>query len=96
VRQQLEAEEGRTQTLVKQVLITPRNYLRISARIVPQDQREAIRPGIIVTVGWAAVWDEHITSRFDRGGQTADVRGPGRDTHEGHESGERRDPQNLE
>jgi hypothetical protein len=37
------------QTLVKQVLITPRNYLRIAARIVPQDQREALRPGIIIS-----------------------------------------------
>jgi hypothetical protein len=37
------------QTLVKQVLITSRNYLRIAARIVPQDQREAIRPGIIIS-----------------------------------------------
>jgi hypothetical protein len=31
------------------VLITPGNYLRIAARIVPQDQREAIRPGIIIS-----------------------------------------------
>jgi len=31
------------------VLITSRNYLRIYARIVPQDQREAIRPGIIIS-----------------------------------------------
>jgi hypothetical protein len=36
-------------TIVKQVLITPRNYLRIAARIVPPDQREAIRLGIIVS-----------------------------------------------
>jgi hypothetical protein len=36
-------------TILKQVLITPRNYLRIVARIVPQDQREAIRPGIIIS-----------------------------------------------
>jgi len=36
-------------TILKQVLITPRNCLRISARIVPQDQREAIRPGIIIS-----------------------------------------------
>jgi hypothetical protein len=35
-------------TIVKQVLITPRNYRRIYARIVPQDQREAIRPGITI------------------------------------------------
>ncbi len=36
-------------TLLRQVLITPRNYRRIAARIVPQDQREAIRPGIIIS-----------------------------------------------
>jgi hypothetical protein len=49
VRQQPEAEEKRMQSLVKQVLITPRNFSRIAARIVPQDQREAIRPGIIIS-----------------------------------------------
>jgi hypothetical protein len=42
-------EEVRMRTILKQVLITPRNYLRIAARIVPHDQREAIRPGIIVS-----------------------------------------------
>jgi hypothetical protein len=31
------------------VLITSRNFHRIRARIVPQDQREAIRPGIIIS-----------------------------------------------
>jgi hypothetical protein len=36
-------------TIVKQVLITPRNFPHIAARIAPQDQREAIRPGIIIT-----------------------------------------------
>jgi hypothetical protein len=36
-------------TILKQVLITPRNYLRIAARIVPQDQRDAIRPGLIIS-----------------------------------------------
>jgi|SRR2546426_11652452 len=36
-------------TILKQVLITPHNYPRIFTRIVPQDQREAIRPGIIVS-----------------------------------------------
>ena len=36
-------------TILKQVLITPRNFPRISARIVPQDQREAIRPGILIS-----------------------------------------------
>ena len=35
--------------ILKQVLITPRNYPRIAARIVPPDQRAAIRPGIIVS-----------------------------------------------
>src|SRR5262245_57466855 len=34
--------------MLKPVLITPRNYGRIAARIVPQNQREAIRPGIII------------------------------------------------
>jgi hypothetical protein len=37
------------QTILKQVLITPRNYLRISARVAPHDQCEAIRPGIIIS-----------------------------------------------
>lgn len=36
-------------TIFKQTLITPRNYPRIAARIVPQDQRDAIRPGIIIS-----------------------------------------------
>ena len=36
-------------TILRQALITPRNYPRICARIVPQDQREAIRPGIIIS-----------------------------------------------
>jgi hypothetical protein len=36
-------------TILKRVLITPRNYPRIAARIVPHDQREAIRPGIIIS-----------------------------------------------
>jgi hypothetical protein len=49
VSQQPEAEEKRMQSIAKQVLITPRNFPRIAARIVPQDQREAIRPGIIVS-----------------------------------------------
>ena len=35
--------------ILKQVLITPGNYRRICARIVPQDQRDAIRPGIRVS-----------------------------------------------
>jgi hypothetical protein len=35
--------------ILKQVLITPRNYLRIAARVVPHDQREALRPGIIIS-----------------------------------------------
>jgi hypothetical protein len=37
------------QSRVKHVLITPRNFPRIAARIVPQDQRDAIRPGIIIS-----------------------------------------------
>ena len=36
-------------TILRQVLITPGNYSRICARIVPQDQRDAIRPGIRVS-----------------------------------------------
>jgi hypothetical protein len=36
-------------TILKQVLITPRNYLRIAARVVPPDQREALRPGIRIS-----------------------------------------------
>jgi hypothetical protein len=39
----------RMENILKQVLITPRNYPRIAARIVPPDQRAAIRPGIIVS-----------------------------------------------
>ena len=35
--------------ILKQVLITRGNYQRICARIVPQDQRDAIRPGIRVS-----------------------------------------------
>ena len=35
--------------ILKQVLITPGNYPRLAARIVPQEQREAIRPGIRVS-----------------------------------------------
>jgi hypothetical protein len=35
--------------ILKQVLITPGNYRRLIARIVPQDQREAIRPGIRIS-----------------------------------------------
>jgi hypothetical protein len=36
-------------TILRQVLITPRNYPRIATRIVPQDQRAAIRPGLIIS-----------------------------------------------
>src|SRR5215510_9580366 len=36
-------------TICKQTLITPRNYPRIAIRIVPRDQRDAIRPGIIIS-----------------------------------------------
>jgi hypothetical protein len=35
--------------ILKQTLITPGNYRRIAARIVPHDQREAIRPGIRIS-----------------------------------------------
>jgi hypothetical protein len=36
-------------TILRQVLITPGNYRRICIRIVPHDQREAIRPGIRIS-----------------------------------------------
>ena|SRR5215471_8739024 len=36
-------------SILKKVLVTPGNYPRIVARIVPQDQREAIRPGIRIS-----------------------------------------------
>jgi len=36
-------------TILKQVLITPRNSPWIAACVVPQDQREAIRLGIIIS-----------------------------------------------
>jgi hypothetical protein len=36
-------------TICKQTLITPHNYPRIAASIVSQDQREAMRPGIIIS-----------------------------------------------
>ena len=35
--------------ILKQTLVTPGNYPRIAARIVPQDQRDAIRPGIRIS-----------------------------------------------
>jgi hypothetical protein len=35
--------------ILKQALITPRNYSRLAARIIPQDQREAIRPGLRIS-----------------------------------------------
>ena len=35
--------------ILSQVLVTPTNYRRIAARIVPTDQRQAIRAGIIVS-----------------------------------------------
>jgi hypothetical protein len=35
--------------ILKQALVTPGNYPRIAARIVPQDQRDAIRPGIRIS-----------------------------------------------
>jgi hypothetical protein len=36
-------------TILKRTIITPGNYQRIAARIVPQDQRDAIRPGLAVS-----------------------------------------------
>ncbi len=36
-------------TILRQVLITPRNYPRICTRIISQDQRDAIRPGIVIS-----------------------------------------------
>jgi hypothetical protein len=36
-------------TILRHALITPRNYPRIAARVVPQDQREEIRPGISIS-----------------------------------------------
>jgi hypothetical protein len=36
-------------TILKRTLITPGNYSRIAARIVPRDQRDAIRPGLVVS-----------------------------------------------
>jgi len=35
--------------ILRKTLITPGNYSRILMRIVPPDQREALRPGIAVT-----------------------------------------------
>jgi hypothetical protein len=35
--------------ILKRQLITPGNYPRVAARIVPQDQRDAIRPGIRIS-----------------------------------------------
>lgn len=35
--------------ILRQALITPRNYSCIAARLIPQDQREAIRPGIRIS-----------------------------------------------
>jgi hypothetical protein len=35
--------------ILKRALITPGNYPRIAARIAPQDQRDAIRPGLVVS-----------------------------------------------
>jgi hypothetical protein len=36
-------------TIIDQGLITPRNFPRIAVRVLPQDQREAIRPGILIS-----------------------------------------------
>jgi hypothetical protein len=35
--------------IVRHVLVTPRNLLRVRAKILPRDQREAIRPGILLS-----------------------------------------------
>jgi len=35
--------------ILKRQLITPGNYPRMAGRIVPQDQRDAIRPGIRIS-----------------------------------------------
>jgi hypothetical protein len=44
-------------TILRHLLITPRNYPRICTRIVPPDQREAIRPGI--RISYYAFTNEH-------------------------------------
>jgi hypothetical protein len=41
--------ERRIRLLLKAVLITPPNYRRILTRIVPEDQRYAVRAGIIIS-----------------------------------------------
>src|SRR5262245_36318586 len=43
------AEEGGMKTILKRALVTPGNYPRILTRIVPPDQRDAIRPGLVVS-----------------------------------------------
>src|SRR5262245_10005341 len=35
--------------IMRHLLVTPRNLTRIQARILPPDQREAVRPGILLT-----------------------------------------------
>jgi hypothetical protein len=35
--------------ILRQTLVTPHNYSRIATRVIPQDQREAIRPGIRIS-----------------------------------------------
>jgi hypothetical protein len=35
--------------ILKQALITLRNYSRIAARVIPQDQRDAISPGLRIS-----------------------------------------------
>ena len=35
--------------IIRHVVVTPRNLTRIQARILPRDQREAVRPGILLT-----------------------------------------------
>jgi hypothetical protein len=48
-RRSVVEEEGWVKTILRQVLITPGNYRRICVRIVPHDQRDAIRPGIRIS-----------------------------------------------
>jgi hypothetical protein len=35
--------------ILKEVVVTPRNFPRVYTRIIPQDQRDAIRAGIIIS-----------------------------------------------
>jgi hypothetical protein len=55
-------EEGRIKTILRCLRITPGNYPRIVARIVPHDQREAIRPGI--RISHYAFTNQHGQQRY--------------------------------